>query len=244
MRLQRCLKLAIEAATAAGRRLQKVDRAEVVSNRERDLKHRADFIAEQLILDLLTTETDFPLLSEESGEVGKNIDRGFLWVVDPLDGTMNFHQKIPFSAVSIALWKKLEPVFGVVYDFQRDEMFSGVVGQGAWCNDSVISASDVHDSSAAVLATGFPVNRDFSTDAVQRFTKFVQSYKKIRLLGSAALSLAYVAAGRCDAYAEEDIMLWDVAAGIALVRSAGGAVKFSWNPTKRWAVTVKAGRTF
>ena len=244
MELQRYLSLAVDAATSAGRRLQKVNRDEIVSSRERDLTHRADLIAEKLILEVLSPKTDIPVLSEESGRVGENNEYGFLWVVDPLDGTMNFSQGIPFTAVSIALWKEFQPVVGVVYDFQRDELFTGIVGRGAWCNDEKISASKIRDPSAAILATGFPVNRDFSSGAIQQFIESVQSYKKIRLLGSAALSLSYVAAGRCDAYAEEDIMLWDVAAGIALVRSATGAVNYSWSANKKWAVTVQAGDTF
>jgi myo-inositol-1(or 4)-monophosphatase len=115
----------------------------------------------------------------------------------------------------------------VIYDFNREEMFSGLVGEGAWLNGKAIRVGNVAEKSKAVLCTGFPVGTDFSESALEEFVRSIRSYKKVRLLGSAALSLAYVASGRTDVYAEKDIGIWDVAAGIAVVGSAGGKVRFS-----------------
>jgi myo-inositol-1(or 4)-monophosphatase len=130
-------------------------------------------------------------------------------------------------------------VLGAVFDFHRDEMFSGVVGEGAWCNEEQIFVSDTRIASRAVLTTGFPSFRDFDDDSLLGFVRHVQRFKKVRLLGSAALSLAYVACGRADAYAEDDIMLWDVAAGLALVSAAGGAIELKPSARLTWGRTVR-----
>ncbi|MGA9348248.1 MAG: inositol monophosphatase [Anaerolineae bacterium] len=194
-----------------------------------DVKVSADRMAEELIVEQLCTGSNIEVFSEESGRVrdrGANDDKTELyWVVDPLDGSLNYHQGMSLCAVSIALYQGWDAILGVVYDFNHDELFSGLVGVGAWLNQSPIKPSDVSEVSSAVLGTGFPVNTDFSSSSLSRFVGQVQRFRKVRLLGSAALSLCYVACGRLDAYREDNIMFWDVAAGCALVQAAGGEVK-------------------
>lgn len=235
---------ALQAAKEAGEVLQNFSRSAVRETTGRDLKHEADIVSEKIILRILKDcSPKYPILTEESGEHGKIKEDRPVWIVDPLDGTLNYSLGIDFSCVSIALWKK-KPVLGVIYDFNRDELFSGIIGQGAWCNEIPIKSSKVDMPKKSVLATGFPVNRDFSSDSLQTFLKHVQRFKKIRLFGSAALSLAYVACGRVDAYFEENIMLWDVAAGIALVEAVNTFVKLETLTSHPWARDVKAGGAF
>lgn len=245
MNWQAELELAKKTAKLAGDHLGKLQRepAQVLSAAGRDLKVQADRESEKLILQTLAPEISHPVLAEETGEHGALESGAAIWIVDPLDGTVNFSRGIPLFCVSIALWRSEEPILGVVYDVGHDELFSGVVGEGAWCNDKTISVSDVNSPEQAILATGFPVNRNFDADPLRKFLAQVQSFKKVRLLGSAALSLAYVACGRVDAYVEEDIMLWDVAAGIALVKAAEGWVSVENSGRHKWARNVICAAT-
>jgi myo-inositol-1(or 4)-monophosphatase len=232
------------AAREAGKVVKNFSLSEIRSSEGRDVKHEADLVSERIILQILSESCpEYSILAEESGEHGDLKEGGPKWVVDPLDGTLNFSKGIEFSCISIALWTN-HPVLGVVYDFNREEIFSGIVGQGATCNATPIKCSTVDSTQKAVLATGFPVNRDFSSKALKNFLGDIKRFKKIRLLGSAALSLAYVACGRMDAYSEENIMFWDVAAGIALVRAAGGFVEFESVTSNLWKKDVKAGESF
>jgi len=191
----------------------------------KDLKLQADVDAEAAILSVLRDGSAHPVLSEECGADAGLDPEAAWWVVDPLDGTVNYSRGLPLTCVSVGLWRAGEPVLGVVHDFERDEVFAGEVGRGATCNGASIRPSGVSEPSKAVLATGFPSARDYGDASLLAFCRRVQRFKKVRLLGSAALSLAWVAAGRLDAYFEEDIWLWDVAAGLALVTAAGGRIR-------------------
>ena len=244
MKWQKEFDLAKQAAIAASGSLKKLGRDEVIDRSGRDVKHRADLESEKIILDILKSASAYAVLSEESGELGIINENSPTWIVDPLDGTLNYSQNISFSCISIALWRSKQPILGIVYDFNHDELFSGVVGVGAWCNEDLIKVSEIDLPGNAVLATGFPVNRDFSSKGLNDFIQQIEQFKKIRLLGSAALSLAYVACGRVDAYTEEDIMFWDVAAGIALVKAGGGDVFFQDSSRKKWAKNVWAGEVY
>ncbi|MDO8489306.1 MAG: inositol monophosphatase family protein [Candidatus Omnitrophota bacterium] len=219
------LDVAIDAAKKAGKYLSaRAFQSHIVDmNLLHDLKLQIDKRSEALLIRYLQKHTTFPILSEECGLVGSKKDN-ICWIVDPLDGTINYSRIIPFSCVSIGLWQEEKAILGVVYDFCRKEMFSGVVGQGAWLNGHKIMVSRVRKKEGAILATGFPAKMDLSRKNLESFTRKVSAYKKLRLMGSAALSLAYVAAGRFDAYTESDIMFWDVAGGIALIEAAGGKV--------------------
>lgn len=232
---------AVNAAKAAGQLLLDAMSGErtVLSAEGRDIKLQADQDAEKVILEALSS-SDYPVLAEESGEHGDTHGDGPIWAVDPLDGTMNFKRGLPICCVSIGLMQGNEPILGVIYDFNHDNLYTGINWQGAFLNGKEMTVSDVDTRADAVLSTGFPVNRDFSTQALGEFVNQIQSYKKVRFLGSAAMSLAYVASGCVDAYIEDDIMLWDVAAGVALVQAAGGYVELSPSDAKPWARKVRA----
>lgn len=198
---------------------------EVKLDLDRDIKLEADYELEKVIIGNIMRKSGYPILSEERGVVDeKGISYGYRWIIDPLDGTFNFYRGIPMSCISIGFWKDLDPLLGVVFDFNRQEMFTGLVGRGAWLNGIPIKVSEVTEKSKAVLCTGFPVSSDFSKEPLLDFVDDVRMFKKVRLFGSAALSLAYVACGRADCYRENGIKIWDVAAGLALVKTAGGVV--------------------
>ncbi len=233
------LDLAVRAAKAAGDLLRDAltkDKA-VLKMMDRDIKLQADRDAEACILGILG-ESAYPVLAEESGEHG-NIDAGTpAWIVDPLDGTMNFSRGLPLCCVSIALCRKNEPFLGVIHDFSRDECFTGVVGEGAWLNDAPMSVSSIDTMCDAILATGFPVSLNMESDTLRDFLQRAQSFKKVRMLGTAALMMAYVACGRVDAYAEQGTMFWDVAAGVAIVRAAGGYAELTDSEQKKWGKNI------
>lgn len=236
------LRLAEDAARSGGEYLVKtaLTGARVTAESGRDVKLEADHISEAHILDVLHRKSNFRIHSEERGVVRGQAADDLCWIVDPLDGSFNYLRGIPSCCVSVGLWRKNEPLLGAVYDFKREELFAGIVGVGAWLNKAPIHVSSVTEPGRAVLCTGFPVEMDFSTDALSRFSNLIRTYKKIRMLGSAALSLAYVAAGRADVYYEQDIKLWDVAAGAAIVLAAGGRILRS-ESDKKDAVTLYAG---
>lgn len=154
------------------------------------------------------------------------------WIIDPLDGTTNFIHGIPTFAISIALKQNDELVFGVVYEINRDECFSAVKGEGAYLNQQRIQVSKAEKVADTLLATGFPYY-DFTLQEAYLgvFKELMQKSHGLRRIGSAAVDLAYVAAGRFDAFFEYNLHSWDVAAGILLVQEAGGeVVTFSGGP--------------
>ncbi len=206
---------------------------------DRDRKIRADFVSEKTIAEQLQRSGPFSVFSEENGLIGTTHASGLQWIVDPLDGSVNYSQSIPFCGVSIALWRNRQPLLGVVFDFVHNELFSGIVGIGAWLNNVSIRVASPRRLRDAILLTGLPVAGDFSDrgliETIQRF----REYKKVRMLGSASMSLAYVAAGRAHAYYEKGIRLWDVAAGLAIVHAAGGLTEFYENQTpETWSVAA------
>ncbi len=210
---------------------------QIYYDKNKDIKINADKQSEKIIIDNLQKQTNFSILSEEAGLiVGGNKDN-LCWIVDPLDGSLNFSRQLPASCISIALWEKNKPILGVVYDFNRQEMFSGVVGQGAWLNGFLITVSTANQLKKAVVATGFPSQTNYDEKALLDYVTKVQKFKKVRLLGSAALSLAYIACGRVDAYMERDIMIWDIAGGVAIALAAGGEIQYM-NKIKKNTVDI------
>jgi len=234
------LQLAERAARAAGVLLREAAQHEkaILAEPGRDIKLQADRDAEAAILAVLA-ESSYPILAEESGELGEIPQDAPFWIVDPLDGTLNFSRNIPFCSVSIALSRLDTPMVGVVYDFNRDDLFSGAVGVGAWRNGAPMHVSSIREQGRAVLTAGFPVNFVYEDAPLFEFATMARTFRKLRMLGSAALSLAYVAAGLADAYAEDDIMFWDVAAGMALVEAAGGYVHIENTGRLKWARRVR-----
>ena len=243
MNLDELLKTAVDCARVAGKHLSEmqVGSIEMLSSQGRDIKLKADRESERMILGALE-QTPYPILAEESGQVG-NIDPDQpTWIVDPLDGTFNFSRLMPLCCVSIALVRGNRSLLGVVYDFNRNELYSGIPSENkAFLNEAPMSVSSTTDRGQACLATGFPVNRDYSAEALSGMLELFQSFKKIRMIGAAALSLAWVSCGKVDAYFEEDIMFWDVAAGLALVEAAGGFVEVLDSERLEWGKLVRCG---
>lgn len=210
--------LSAEILTKRNNKLRSVHK-----NLRRDIKIAADKESENIIIDYLIKKAPFSILSEEKGVIEMpQSPKGVKWIIDPLDGTLNFFRKIPVCCVSIGLWQEDEPLLGVVYDFNNSQLFSAIRKGGAWLNGSKIKTSNIRSKKDAILLTGFPNKTDFSRKTISGFVSNIRNFKKIRLLGSAALSLAYVASAKADAYYEKDIKAWDIAAGAALVLAAGG----------------------
>jgi myo-inositol-1(or 4)-monophosphatase len=193
----------------------------------REMKAEADRVVESVILNILRT-TDVKILSEESGEENDAGDSQLRWVVDPIDGTVNFIRLIAPSAVSIGLWKDEKPIFGVVGEYPSGTIYWGGHAFGAFANKDSIRVSSVKDASKAVLCSGFPSRFDFSSKSIEKSFEIYSDFGKVRMLGAASLSILQVARGSADAYIERDIMIWDVAAALAILQGAGG--EFSISP--------------
>lgn len=222
------LELAKSTVLKAGSRLERVGSKDYSFSEDlpREIKSLADVVLEEEILSSLS-ETGFEILSEERGLVPGIKVGGYRFIVDPLDGTFNFVRKLGPCAVSIALWEADKPVFGVLFDIVNNALIWGGRDLGAWRNGLEIHVSEIDDISRAALCTGFPVRFDMSADkAWERFRARVLPFAKVRMFGSASMSLACIACGQAESYFEENIMLWDVAAGIAIVEGAGGRVRW------------------
>ena len=232
MNLNNLFKLAKEAANQAGTFLNTNKNAtkQIITDEGRDIKLELDRKTEELINEILA-KSKIPVMGEE---LNSKISSDFFWVVDPIDGTANYFRGLDQCCVSIGLIKNEDAVLGVIYNFNTNEMFAALKGKGAFLNDKKIEVSKIHNKDQASLTTGFPASE--SIESSLEFLEGLQGWKKIRMFGSAALSCAYIASGRCDAYIEKGIYLWDFAAGICLVNEAGGRVQFSKIDSERYSV--------
>ncbi|MFC7702817.1 inositol monophosphatase family protein [Plastorhodobacter daqingensis] len=221
------LNIMIKAARKAGRALVKdfreVENLQVSVKGAGDFVSRADIGAEQIIRDeLMGARPTYGWLGEESGAT-EGADPTRRWIVDPLDGTTNFLHGLPHWAVSIALEHKGEIVSGVVYDPAKDEMFWAEKGAGAWMNESRLRVSGRRSMIECIFATGVPfAGKQTLPATLQDLARLMPACAGVRRWGAAALDLAYVAAGRYDGYWERELNAWDIAAGLLLVREAGG----------------------
>jgi myo-inositol-1(or 4)-monophosphatase len=193
----------------------------ILSSTKKDIKLQADISAETVIKDIIKSQSNLPILAEESGLSSEKISSTF-WVVDPLDGTANYSRNIPICCVSIGLISDLKPVLGVIYDFNNDELYEGSIATKALLNNNEISVSKVENFYDGVLLTGLPNNTDYSDSALLNMVKDFQNWRKVRMIGSAAMASVYVASGKADLYTEKKTYLWDIAAGAAIVNAAGG----------------------
>jgi myo-inositol-1(or 4)-monophosphatase len=222
------LNVAFAAARHAGktmmRQFERVDTLTITEKHKNDFVTEVDKQAERIIIDAL--QQAFPehgILSEESGSVKQNDE--YLWIIDPLDGTQNYIRGIPQFSISIALQYKGQIEHGLVYDPAKDELFSASRGQGTRLNDHRLRVSQTQQLDQALLGTGFPFRHPhYLNDYLRSFEKLYPSVCDIRRMGSAALDLAYVAAGRFDGFWEYGLSPWDIAAGSLLVTEAGGFV--------------------
>ncbi|WP_371171353.1 inositol monophosphatase family protein [Aliiroseovarius sp. 2305UL8-7] len=224
------LNVMIKAARMAGRSLVKdfreVENLQVSMKGAGDFVSKADIAAEKIIRDILMeARPNYGWLAEEGGEAeGKDPTRR--WIVDPLDGTTNFLHGLPHWAISIALEHKGEIVAGVIYDAAKDEMFMAEKGEGAWLNQSRLRVSARGRMIESLFATGLPFGgRADLPETLQDLARILPGCAGIRRLGAAALDMAYVAAGRYDGFWERGLHPWDLAAGIVIVREAGGFVE-------------------
>ncbi len=206
----------------------------------REIKATADTIMEKEVLRVLA-DSGLPVLSEESGFANSPQKSKYWFIVDPLDGTFNFVKGLGPSAICVALWEGQQPIFGVIYSLMERQLVWGGKDLGAFAGDRKVSVSDTSDRSLASICTGFPVRFDFGSDcALRRLYEMVKPYAKVRMLGSAAASLLHVARGSADVYSESGIMLWDVAAGIAIVEGAGGKWAMEKRGSDDWCYDVFA----
>ena len=227
-----------KAALAAGQILieQKNNLNKSIFSSNTDIKLEADIVAEKLIKEILTDETSFPILAEESGQSSNQLSDIF-WVVDPLDGTANYSRNIPICCVSIALIKNMKPVLGVIYDFSNNDLYEGSVNTLAMQNGLEIKVSDISNQGEGILITGLPNKTDYSDEALLKMVKDFQGWRKVRMIGSAAIGSVYIASGKADVYKESRTYFWDVAAGAAIVQAAGGTASIS-NQNKDFQVDV------
>ena len=220
----------IKAARKAGRSLVKdfreVENLQVSVKGAGDFVSRADREAERIIKEeLRNARPTYGWLGEETGEeAGEDPTRR--WIVDPLDGTTNFLHGLPHWAISIALEHKCEVVAGVIYDAAKDEMFTAEKGAGAWMNGQRLRVSGRNRMIESIFATGVPFGgRGTLPATLKDLARLMPLTAGVRRFGAAALDLAYVAAGRYEGYWERGINAWDVAAGVVIVREAGGFVE-------------------
>jgi myo-inositol-1(or 4)-monophosphatase len=223
------INIMIKAARKATRGLLRdfgeVENLQVSAKGPGDFVSRADLKSEEVIrTELMEARPNYGWLAEESTEV-KGADPTRRWIVDPLDGTTNFLHGLPHWAVSIALEHKGEIVAGVIYDPIKDEMFVAEKGAGAWVNDRRLRVSGRRDMITMLFGTGVPfAGNPTLPQALREIAALTPQTAGIRRWGAAALDLAYVAAGRLDGFWERGIHPWDMAAGMLLVREAGGFV--------------------
>ncbi|GJM07819.1 MAG: inositol monophosphatase [Lysobacteraceae bacterium] len=220
--------IAVSAARKAGRTILRLmnrrDSLSVAEKQRHDYVSEADRAAEaEIIYEIQRHFPDHGFLAEESGAQGND---QYQWIIDPLDGTANFLYGIPHFSISLALRAEGRMVVAVIYDPVKEELFTATRGSGAFLNDHRIRVGRCTGVNGAILATGFPFrNPDGMSDYLARFGRlFDAGCQDMRRAGSAALDLAYVAAGRVDGFWESGLKPWDIAAGSLLVREAGGTV--------------------
>ena len=192
----------------------------------REVKAEADIIIEKILIDKLSI-SDLSILSEESGLIKSESNSNLRFIIDPIDGTVNFIRGICNCSISVALFDGNTPVFGVLASYPSGIIAWGGKGIGAFIGEIPINVSSIKDTKKGVLCTGFPSRFEFNSKTILEQIHLMQSFNKVRMLGSASQSLLQVAQGSVEAYVESNIMIWDVAAGIAIVEGAGGEFRIN-----------------
>lgn len=217
---------AVEIAREAGvLQIEKLKTARTIEYKGKfNIVTEVDKACEKLIVDFLKEK--FPgqdILAEEGSDVKTKSD--WLWIIDPLDGTVNYAHTYPLFSVSIALLHKGKPVVGVVYEPNRDELFVAEKGGGALLNDKPIRVSKTKDVYSSLIATGFAYNvADVDNNNLQHFSRFIRKCHALRRDGVASTDLCYIACGRFDGFWELYLKPWDIAAATLIVKEAGGEV--------------------
>ena len=225
--LEKAMEFAKSVAYSAGK-IQK-DKYEMLGMEVRrkgiiNLVTEVDVECEKHITEAISAKfPDHAIMAEEGTDIKSG--NGYVWYIDPLDGTTNYAHGYPFFGPSIGLVLEGEPVAGAVYDPMRDEMFSGFKGGGAYLNGKRIKVSAVEDMDDALLGTGFPYDlRTNKDNNIDNFCRVTMRSQAIRRAGAAALDLCYVACGRFEGFWEQWLYPWDMAAGVLFVKEAGGTV--------------------
>jgi myo-inositol-1(or 4)-monophosphatase len=224
------LNVMVGAALKAGRTLARdfgeVENLQVSVKGPGDFVSAADRKSEKIIIDeLRKARPTFGFLTEETGEIRGDDDRTHRWIVDPLDGTTNFLHGVPIFSISIGLERNGEIVAGVVYNPIMNELFTAEKGTGAFFNDRRIRVAGRTELKDAVIATGIPhLGRPMQDEFIKELDFLMRQVSGVRRCGSAALDLSWLAAGRFDGFWEHGLSPWDVAAGIVILREAGGIV--------------------
>lgn len=224
------LNIAVKAARRAGsvinRAALNLDLLEVRAKQQNDFVTEVDRAAEEAIIDTIREAyPEHAILAEESGLSGPATESEFQWIIDPLDGTTNFIHGFPQYAISIALAQNGQLQHGVIYDPNRNELFTASRGKGAFLNDRRIRVSKRVRMNESLIGTGFPFKNLQHSDAyIAMFRELTEKTAGLRRPGAAALDLAYVACGRTDGFFEIGLKPWDMAAGALLVQEAGGLV--------------------
>lgn len=224
----------IEAAKTGAAEIQRFFNSTfTISNKEgvNNLVTEADHAAEKAILQIIKSRyPDHYILSEEAGEIVQ--DSSYKWIIDPIDGTVNFAHGIPLNCVSIAVEKDGDMILGAVYNPHLNEFFLAEKGKGATLNDKPIRVSSQTETIHACLVTGFPYTYiNIPNGPLEIFERFIRKGVPVRRLGSAAIDLCWVACGRFDGFYEHKLEAWDSAAGYLIVTEAGGTVTdFEGNP--------------
>ncbi len=236
--------LAEQVARNAGQAIRKVkdESLQVDSAEQHDIKLELDRrIQEQIRREIIAAYSEHGFLGEEGGEAANPGQHE--WVVDPIDGTVNLFYGIPHYAVSVACRRDGRSLAGAIYDPNRDEMFSTHGGGGSTCNGKKIQVAKRLKLEEAVIALGFSKGKATIDKCLELYQFYGGRVRKMRAMGSAALDLAYVAAGRLDAYIEQGVSIWDVAAGALLVEEAGGQVRISaGEPSDKLHLVASNGR--
>ena len=239
------LQTAVDAAREAGK-LQREHFGKplnVNAAESHDIKLELDVLSQELITRIILGHYPEHAIYGEEGLTG-NQEGEFQWIVDPIDGTVNYYYGLPHFCVSIALRRNGEIILGVIYDPMRDELWSVEKGGTATLNGVPCIASQRDKLSEAIVSIGFSKSAPAIGLGLPLLEKMAYQVRKCRMLGSAALDLAYVATGRMDAYIESSISLWDVAAGVLLVEAAGGRVDLkphATNPDK-FSIVATGGK--
>ncbi len=237
MQTREILDVCEQAARLGGQELQQWrGRFEVHQKAPSDLVTEADLASQHVIRSfVLAAFPDHMFIGEEGGGTEPEDESTYQWVVDPLDGTTNYVHGFPHYCVSVAVVQYARPLLGVIYDPVRNECFRAAEGQGAWLNDMPIRTSGNERLDQSLLAVSFPPQVERTCEEVELFLRMLDAGRTIRRTGSAALNLAYIAAGRLDAFWATTLSAWDIAAGVVLVREAGGSVtNLDGNPFDLW----------
>lgn len=241
---QKQLQVARKAALAAGDLLRtyahKNQEELIVDHREaHDIKLALDRSSQELIEKTVKQSfPDFAIYGEEG--ISGDPDAEYRWIIDPIDGTVNFFYGIPHFAISIALQRKRETIIGVIYDPIRNELWEASKGESVTMNNHPIRVSTRSKLNEAVLSIGMSKSATTMEETLPYFLQLLRSAHKCRIMGSATLDIAYVACGRLDAYIEGQISLWDIAAGVLMVEMAGGLVDLKPHATEADKYSIMA----